>query len=76
MFHINAQGDMEACAFVPISRDSIRRSGLIAACRSPFLRPFREHPYLLQRQHFACALFEHRTELEALPRKFAARASN
>lgn len=64
--HINSQGGIEPCPFVPVSRDSIRNGGLIAACRSPFLRAIREEPGLLRRDCYACALFEHRTELAAI----------
>lgn len=73
--HINSQGGVEPCPFVPISRESIREGGLIAACQSPFLRAIRENPTLLRRQRFACSLFEHRAELEALAVRFAARPS-
>ncbi len=71
--HINSQGDVEPCPFVPIARENIRRGGLIAACRSPFLRAIREQPELLQRQRYACSLFEHRTELDGLAQQFRIR---
>ena len=70
--HINAQGDVEPCPFAPIARENIRRGGLIAACRSPFLRAIRENPTLLRRQRMACALFEHREELAELGVAFGA----
>jgi len=68
--HINSQGDIEPCPFVSIARENIRRGGLIAACRSPFLRAIRERRRLLQRQRYACSLWEHRTELDDLARQF------
>jgi len=68
--HINSQGDIEPCPFVPVARESIRRGGLIAACRSPFMRAIREQPRLLQRRRYACSLWEHRTELDDLARQF------
>ena len=68
--HINSQGDIEPCPFVSIARDNIRRGGLIAACQSPFLRAIREQPKLLQREHYACSLFEHRAELDNLAQQF------
>jgi hypothetical protein len=40
----------------------------VAAFRSPFLAAIREHPNLLRRCDFACALYEHRAELEELSR--------
>ena len=61
--HINPQGAVEPCPFMPVARDNIRDGGLRAACQSPFLRAIREHPLLLQRQRYACALFEHQAEL-------------
>lgn len=64
--HINSQGEVEPCPFVSISRENIRCGGLMTACHSPFLRAIRDHPTLLQRQRLACALFEHRSEIEAL----------
>ena len=68
--HINSQGDVEPCPFVPIARENIRRGGLMAACQSPFLRAIREQPKLLQRQRYACSLFEHRAELDDLAQQF------
>ena len=73
--HINSQGDVEPCPFMPIARENVRDGGLLAACQSPFLRAIREHPALLQRQQFACALFEHRSEVEALAAHHGARPS-
>lgn len=70
--HINAQGDVEPCPFAPIARENIRRGGLIAACRSPFMRAIRENPTLLRRQRMACSLFEHREELAELGAAFDA----
>jgi MoaA/NifB/PqqE/SkfB family radical SAM enzyme len=57
--HINAQGGIEPCPFVSVSRESIRRGGLRAACESRFLASIRNTPSLLQRHHYACSLFEH-----------------
>jgi len=68
--HINSQGDIEPCPFMPIAHENIRHGGLIAACRSPFLRAIRERPELLQRQRYACALFEHHAELDGLAQQF------
>jgi len=68
--HINSQGDVEPCPFMPVARENIRHGGLIAACQSPFLRAIREQPKLLQRQRYACALFEHRAELDGLAQRF------
>jgi MoaA/NifB/PqqE/SkfB family radical SAM enzyme len=73
--HINSQGDVEPCPFMPIACDNIRQGGLLAACQSPFLRAIRQHPTLLQRQRFACSMFEHRAEIQALARQFPARPS-
>jgi MoaA/NifB/PqqE/SkfB family radical SAM enzyme len=68
--HINSQGDIEPCPFMPITHENIRHGGLLAACQSPFLRAIREQPELLQRHHYACALYEHRAELDRLARQF------
>lgn len=73
--HINAQGDVEPCPFMPIARENIRRGGLMAACRSPFMRAIRENPTLLRRQRMACSLFEHREEVAELGAAFGARPS-
>lgn len=70
--HINAQGDIEPCPFVPMARENIRRGGLIAACQSRFLHAIRDQPNLLQRQRYACSLFEHRAELDDLAQQFDA----
>jgi len=71
--HINSQGGVEPCPFVSIARENVRHGGLRAACQSPFLRAIREHPYLLQRNRYACSLFEHRAELDGLAQQFDVR---
>jgi MoaA/NifB/PqqE/SkfB family radical SAM enzyme len=71
-FHINAQGDVEPCPFMPIAQENIRRGGLRAACRSKFFREIRENPELLRRGRYACSLFEHREEIEAIAEKYCA----
>jgi MoaA/NifB/PqqE/SkfB family radical SAM enzyme len=68
--HINSQGDIEPCPFMSVAHENIRHGGLIAACQSPFLRAIREQPKLLQRQRYACSLFEHRAELDCLAQQF------
>jgi MoaA/NifB/PqqE/SkfB family radical SAM enzyme len=70
--HINSQGDIEPCPFVPVSHENIRHGGLIVACQSPFLRAIREQPKLLQRHRYACSLFEHGAELNDLAQQFGA----
>jgi MoaA/NifB/PqqE/SkfB family radical SAM enzyme len=74
--HINAQGDVEPCPFVPVAAENIRRGGLTGACRSQFMRSIRERPQLLKQDKLACALFEHRDELETLGRRLGARPSD
>ena len=64
--HINSQGGVEPCPFIPVAVDNIRNGGLRAACESAFLRSIRGHPALLQRQRLACSLFEHLDEITAL----------
>ncbi len=64
--HINSQGDVEPCPFVNIAVDNVRREGLVSAFVSPFLKKIREHPQLLTREGFACALFDHREQVEKL----------
>jgi MoaA/NifB/PqqE/SkfB family radical SAM enzyme len=73
--HINAQGDVEPCPFVPIAADNIRQGGLLAACQSRFMKAIRGRPEVLRRGRFACALFEHSADVEAIGRDFAARPS-
>jgi MoaA/NifB/PqqE/SkfB family radical SAM enzyme len=73
--HINSQGDIEPCPFVPVARENVRHGGLLAACQSPFLHAIREQPGLLQRHHYACSLFEHRADLDDLAQQFGARDS-
>jgi MoaA/NifB/PqqE/SkfB family radical SAM enzyme len=73
--HINSKGDIEPCPFMPIARENIRNGGLIAACKSPFLKTIRNHPNLLQRKNLACSLFEHRKEIKALGKKVGAHST-
>jgi MoaA/NifB/PqqE/SkfB family radical SAM enzyme len=64
--HINSQGGIEPCPFVPLSCDNIRQGGLMAAVESPFLASIRSRPNLLARDRLACSLYEHFSEVEAL----------
>ena len=64
--HINSQGGIEPCPFVSISRENIRQGGLEAVFTSRFLQEIRKRPDLLSRNTYACALFEHRSELDSL----------
>lgn len=64
--HINSQGGIEPCPFISIACENIREGGLLAACRSSFLRAIREQDRLLRRKRFACALFEHLDEIEGI----------
>ena len=68
--HINAQGGVEPCPFVPISLDNIRQGGLKAAILSSFLKAIREQSHLMARQQMACSLFEHLEEVEYLADSF------
>jgi MoaA/NifB/PqqE/SkfB family radical SAM enzyme len=70
--HISSTGDVEPCPFVAIACENVRQGGLMAAFRSPFLEAIRERPELLSRRELACSLFEHRAEVMALAREFAA----
>ena len=72
--HINSQGGVEPCPFAPVSCENIREGGLKAAIESPFLRAIRASPELLRRDRFACALFEHREEIEDLASEYRARS--
>ncbi len=62
--HINSQGGVEPCPFVDIAVDNVRRGGLVSAFRSSFLQKIRERPELLTRNGYACALFDHRVQVE------------
>ena len=64
--HINSQGGIEPCPFVPLSCDNIRQGGLMAAIKSSFLASIRSKPNLLARDRLACSLYEHFSEVEAL----------
>ncbi|MBN2564564.1 MAG: radical SAM protein [Candidatus Eisenbacteria bacterium] len=67
--HIGSSGDVEPCPFVTVSCDNIRDGGLEGACKSAFLHAIRERQHLLRRDRCACALFEHRMELDELAEK-------
>jgi MoaA/NifB/PqqE/SkfB family radical SAM enzyme len=41
--HINANGDMEPCAFCHYSDSNVNEMSLVEALRSPFFRNFRQH---------------------------------
>ncbi len=64
--HINSQGGIEPCPFVPLSCDNIRNGGLMAALRSSFLASIRSRPDLLSRDRLACSLYENYSEVETL----------
>lgn len=67
--HVGSTGDVEPCPFVPVSCENIRDGGLAAACRSRFFAEIRGRPELLRRDKHACALFEHRDDIEEIARR-------
>lgn len=69
--HINSQGDVEPCPFVPVSCDNIRKKGLLVAFKSSFLLSIRKRPELLRRKQYACSLFEHLQEIKNLSEIYA-----
>jgi len=73
--HINSQGGIEPCPFVPLSCDNIRQGGLMAAVKSSFLASIRCRPNLLARDRLACSLYEHFSEVEALLGHYTADAA-
>ncbi len=64
--HINPQGGIEPCPFVPVSVENVREKGLIEAIRSPFFQSILSKPYLLKRNKYACSLYEHISDIKIM----------
>lgn len=64
--HINAQGGIEPCPFVPISIETILHGGLKVAIQSPFLKAIRNEPRILSPRELPCSLFEHMDQVKEI----------
>jgi MoaA/NifB/PqqE/SkfB family radical SAM enzyme len=62
--HVGPSGDVEPCPLAPVSRENVRRGGLVAAFSSPFLRALREDANIMTRKGNACGLHESVDEIE------------
>ncbi len=56
--HINANGDLEPCAFCHYSDTSIHDMSLLEALRSPFFRRFRQHKPFSGNNHRPCPIMD------------------
>jgi MoaA/NifB/PqqE/SkfB family radical SAM enzyme len=58
--HINPEGDLEPCPFVPYSDTNLRDFSLREALRSQFLRDIRQNHEQLEKRQGSCTLWEKR----------------
>jgi len=63
--HVGPRGEVEPCPLAPVSRENVRRGGLLAAFSSPFLRALREDANIMMRKGNACGLHESVAEIES-----------
>ncbi len=64
--HINPEGDLEPCPFVPYSDTNLRDFSLREALQSEFLRKIRQNHEQLGRVYGSCALWEKREWVRSL----------
>jgi MoaA/NifB/PqqE/SkfB family radical SAM enzyme len=65
-FHINPQGDAEACPFSPYSDRNLKDHTLFEVLRSPFFEKLRDAELVGGEHTGGCALFEHEEEVRQL----------
>ena len=64
--HINPEGDLEPCPFVPYSDTNLRDFSLREALQSEFLRKIRQNHEHLKRMQGSCTLWEKREWVRSL----------
>lgn len=65
-FHINAQGDAQACPFAPYSDRSLQTHTLLQVLDSPFFKRLKEEKLVGGEHDGGCTLFAHEAEVKAL----------
>ena len=65
-FHINPQGEAEACPFSPYSDRNLKEHSLLEVLRSPFFAKLREAELVGGEHTGGCALFERDDEVRKL----------
>ena len=65
-FHINAQGDAEACPFAPYSDRSLRQQTLLQVLKSPFFQKLKDAELVGGEHDGGCTLFAHDQEVKKL----------
>jgi hypothetical protein len=73
--HINAEGDIEPCAFYPFAVDNIRNTSLRAALRSPFMQRIRAHQAQTRNLRAPCPIVDHAEWLREAVRTSSAHAT-
>lgn len=66
IIHINAEGNIEPCPFVPYSDTNLRDLSLKEALQSGFLRAIRQNIEQLDKGHGGCILWENRERVQSL----------
>jgi MoaA/NifB/PqqE/SkfB family radical SAM enzyme len=64
--HVNPEGNLEPCPFVPYSDTNLRDSSLKEALRSQFLREIRQNHERLEKRQGSCTLWEKREWVRSL----------
>ncbi len=65
-FHINAQGDAEACPFAPYSDRSLKTHSLLDVLKSPFFKKLKDAELVGGEHDGGCTLFEHEEQVKEL----------
>ncbi len=68
-FHINPQGDAEACPFAPYSDRSLKKHTLLQVLQSPFFQKLKDAELVGGEHDGGCTLFEHQEEVKKILEK-------
>ncbi|MBQ1435390.1 MAG: radical SAM protein [Clostridia bacterium] len=64
--HINANGDIEPCAFIHYSDTNIHEHTLLEAYKNPLFTQYRQSQPFNENHHRPCPMFDNPTELERM----------
>ena len=74
--HINANGDIEPCAFIHYSDSNIHETTLLKALQSPFFMQYRQNQPFSENMLRPCPLLDHEYKLAEMVDKAAAKSTD
>ena len=74
--HINANGDVEPCAFIHYSDSNIRKKSILEACQSPLFKQYRQNQPFNDNMLKPCPLLDNPEKLASIVEKSGAKSTD